>query len=170
MKKFKIIRNIILFLAALLVSLWLLQRLLIPKYIEDNEEGVLSAEYYDNAGDNDVLFIGDCEVYCNFSPIKLWQDYGITSVIRGTPQQLIWQSYYMLEDTLRYETPKVVVYNVFSMRYDEPQSGAYTYHMNADQNTMKVIGIIGNDWYHVWFPATGEYGFVRQSDLTTGNG
>ena len=54
--------------------------------------------------------------------------------------------------------------------YDEPQSGAYTYHMNADQNTMKVIGIIGNDWYHVWFPATGEYGFVRQSDLTTGNG
>ncbi len=125
MKKFKIIRNIILFLAALLVSLWLLQRLLVPKYIEDNEEGVLSAEYYDNAGDNDVLFIGDCEVYCNFSPIKLWQDYGITSVIRGTPQQLIWQSYYMLEDTLRYETPKVVVYNVFSMRYDEPQSEAY---------------------------------------------
>ena len=36
--------------------------------------------------------------------------------------------------------------------------------------TMKVIGIIGNDWYHVWFPATGEYGFVRQSDLTAGNG
>ena len=54
--------------------------------------------------------------------------------------------------------------------YDEPQSGAYTYHMNADQNTMKVIGIIGNDWYHVWFPATGEYGFVRQSDLWSGNG
>ena len=54
--------------------------------------------------------------------------------------------------------------------YDEPQSGAYTVHMNADQNTMKVIGIIGNDWYHVWFPATGEYGFVRQSDLWAGNG
>ena len=54
--------------------------------------------------------------------------------------------------------------------YDEPQSGGYTYHMNADQNTMKVIGIIGNDWYHVWFPATGEYGFVRQSDLWPGNG
>ncbi len=54
--------------------------------------------------------------------------------------------------------------------YDEPQSGAYAYHMNADQNTMKVIGIIGDEWYHVWFPATGEYGFVRQTDLTPGNG
>ena len=125
LKKFRIVRIIILFLAGLLLSLWLLQRLLVPKYIEENEEGVLSAEYYDNAGENDVLFIGDCEVYSNFSPITLWQEYGITSVIRGTPQQLIWQSYYMLEDTLRYETPKVVVYNVFSMRYDKPQSEAY---------------------------------------------
>ena len=125
MKKGKLIRNCIIFLVALVAGLWLLQRLLVPKYIEENEEGVLSAEYYDNAGDNDVLFIGDCEVYSNFSPIKLWQENGITSVIRGTPQQLIWQSYYMLEDTLRYETPKVVVYNVFSMRYDKPQSEAY---------------------------------------------
>ena len=125
LKKFRVVRIIILFLAGLLFSLWLLQWLLVPKYIEENEEGVLSAEYYDNAGDNDLLFIGDCEVYSNFSPITLWQEYGITSVIRGTPQQLIWQSYYMLEDTLRYETPKVVVYNVFSMRYDKPQSEAY---------------------------------------------
>ena len=54
--------------------------------------------------------------------------------------------------------------------YREPQIGDYTWHMNADWSTMKVIGIIGNDWYHVWFPATGEYGFVRQSDLTAGNG
>jgi len=122
MKKFI---RVAIFLTLLILCLWLLQRLLVPKYIEENEEGVLSAEYYDNAGDNDVLFIGDCEVYSNFSPIKLWQDYGITSVIRGTPQQLIWQSYYMLEDTLRYETPKVVVYNVFSMRYDKPQNEAY---------------------------------------------
>ena len=113
------------FLAVLVLCLWLLQRLLMPKYVEENEEGVLSGEYYANAGDNDVLFIGDCEVYCNFSPIKLWQDYGITSVIRGTPQQLIWQSYYMLEDTLRYETPKVVVYNVYAMQYDKPRNEAY---------------------------------------------
>ena len=54
--------------------------------------------------------------------------------------------------------------------YIEPQIGEYIWHMNADWNTMKVIGVIGKDWYHVWFPATGEYGFVQQSDLTEGNG
>ena len=112
-------------LVFVVAALWFLQKLLVPKYIVKNEEGVLCGEYYDNAGGNDVLFIGDCEVYSNFSPITLWKEYGITSVIRGTPQQLIWQSYYMLEDTLRYETPKVVVYNVFSMKYSEPQSEAF---------------------------------------------
>jgi len=54
--------------------------------------------------------------------------------------------------------------------YKEPQIGDYIWHTNADWNTMKVIGVIGKEWYHVWFPATGEYGIVRQSDLTKGNG
>ena len=51
--------------------------------------------------------------------------------------------------------------------YTEPQTGDYAYHRG---DTWKVIGIIGDEWYHVWFPATGEYGFVRQSDVWEGNG
>ena len=54
--------------------------------------------------------------------------------------------------------------------YKEPQLGPYTLHWSAFGYTMKVIGIIGDEWYHVWFPATGEYGFVLQSDLWEGNG
>lgn len=52
--------------------------------------------------------------------------------------------------------------------YTEPQEGWYNLHFGDDG--MKIIGVIGNDWYHVWFPATGEYGFVRQDDLWEGNG
>ncbi len=111
--------------AVLVLSLWLLQRLLVPKYISSSEEGLLVKEYYSYAGCNDVLFVGDCEVYSNFSTVKMWTEYGITSAMRGSPQQLIWHSYYMIEDTLRYETPKVVVYNVLSMKYGEPQKEAY---------------------------------------------
>ena len=54
--------------------------------------------------------------------------------------------------------------------YKEPLIGDYIWHTDANWSTMKVIGVIGDEWYHVWFPATGEYGFVRQSDLTEGNG
>lgn len=108
-----------------LCSLALLQRLLTPKYADGIIEGALIAEYYGEEKDHDVVFIGDCEVYENFSTATLWEQYGINSYIRGSAQQLIWQSYYLLEDTLRYETPKAVVFNVLAMQYDEPQKEAY---------------------------------------------
>ena len=110
------------FLAVCLVLLGLLQALLVPKYMATSQEGALIGEYYDLAGNNDVIFVGDCEVYENFSPITLWEEYGITSYIRGSAQQMIWQSYYLMEETLRYETPDVMVFNVLSMKYDTPAS------------------------------------------------
>ncbi len=115
-------------LSALLVlgGLFLLQRLLTPKYVNDIVEGAFVAEYYrEEDRDFDVVFIGDCEVYENFSPAALWQEYGINSYIRGSAQQLIWQSYYLLEDTLYDETPDVVIFNIQSLQYDTPQSEAY---------------------------------------------
>lgn len=108
-----------------LISLFLLQRLLMPKYVDGIVEGAFIAEYYEEEKDFDVIFIGDCEVYENFSPVRLWEDYGINSYIRGSAQQYIWQSYYLLEDTLRYETPEVVIFNVLSLQYDKAQSEAY---------------------------------------------
>ncbi len=118
-------------LILLLLLLWLLQCLLVPKYMSKIHEGALIAEYYDDVGEHDVIFVGDCEVYENFSPITLWEEYGITSYIRGSAQQLIWQSYYLLEETFEYEIPEVVVFNVLSMKYGEPQSEAYN-RLNID--------------------------------------
>ena len=118
----KKIATLSLALCLMLAVLWLLQALLMPKYMDQSREGALIAEYYDNAGKNDVVFIGDCEVYENFSPITLWEKYGISSFIRGSAQQLIWQSYYLMEETLKYEKPEVIVFNVLSMKYDTPQS------------------------------------------------
>ena len=123
----KLLKTIKYIISAALIILifWLVQRLLMPKYVNDVVEGALIAEYYEEEMNHDVLFIGDCEVYENFSPVVLWENYGINSYIRGSAQQLIWQSYYLLEDSLRYEKPKVVVFNVLSMKYNEPQNEAY---------------------------------------------
>ena len=106
-------------------SLYLLQRLLVPKYQTGIVEGSMVEEYYKDKSSHEVLFIGDCEVYENFSTITLWEKYGITSFIRGSAQQLTWQSYYLLEDALKYETPKVVVFNVLALKYNTPQNEAY---------------------------------------------
>lgn len=115
----------LLVLITLLASLYLAQRLLVPKYQTGIVEGSMIEEYYRDQSKHEVIMIGDCEVYENISTIELWEKYGITSYIRGSAQQLTWQSYYLLEDTLQYETPKVVVFNVLALKYDTPQSEAY---------------------------------------------
>lgn len=133
-KKFFIVFTVI---CIILGSLYLLQELLMPKYVSTIVEGSLIEKYYKEAENHDVVFIGDCEVYESFSPITLWEKYGITGYIRGSAQQLIWQSYYLLEETLKYEKPKVVVFSILAMKYNEPQKEAYN-RMTLDGMKMSV--------------------------------
>ena len=114
--------------AVLLVAvliLGLVTQLFQPKYMTDLVEGSMISQYYRESGGHDVIFIGDCEVYSNFSPMEMYRTNGITAYVRGSSQQLIWQSYYILKETLEYETPKAIIWNVNAMRYSEPVSEAY---------------------------------------------
>lgn len=113
------------FILLLCALIWLLGKVCEPKYMSGVLEGAMTKEYYDEENGHDVIFVGDCEVYENFSPVTMWRENGITSYIRGSAQQLIWQSYYLLEEVFERENPKVVVYNVQSMKYSQPQSEAY---------------------------------------------
>lgn len=117
--------KILVAVCAFVTVFFLLQRLLVPKYVSNVPEGNLIREYYLSDKNHDIIFIGDCEVYANFSPISLWEEFGVTSFIRGSPQQLVWQSYYLLQDTLRFETPQIVIFNVLAMQYNEPQHEPY---------------------------------------------
>lgn len=120
-KVFRISASVLIFCVIFLF----LQRLLMPKYASGIPEGNFTAEYYKETTKHDVIMIGDCEVYENINPMYLWKQFGITSYIRGNAQQLTWQSYYMLEDTLRYETPKAVIYNIQALVHAEPQREEY---------------------------------------------
>lgn len=114
--------KIIIILIIFIILFVFLNRLLQPKYAETLVEGSMISQYYDESKDHEVIFIGDCEVYANFSPMVMYEEEGIKAYVRGSSQQLIWQSYYILEETLKYEIPKVVVFNVNSMRYDRNSS------------------------------------------------
>ena len=119
----KILKTVLSVAAVLLVFALLfalVSCLLEPKYATTLVEGSMISQYYREHGDHDVIFIGDCETYANFSPMEMYRSRGITAYVRGSSQQLIWQSYSILEETLTYETPKVVVFNVNAMRYSEP--------------------------------------------------
>lgn len=130
-KKLLTIGGVLLCCIVFFGALYALSRLVAPKYREALIEGHLTGEYYDEKTDHDVLFVGDCEVFEHFSPVVLYNEYGITSFIRGGAQQLVWHSYYMLLDALETETPKVVVFNVLALKYGAPQSEAYN-RLNLD--------------------------------------
>lgn len=102
-----------------------LQRLLVPKYMDQVIEGAFISEYYEETTPHDLLILGDCEVYENISPVTLWREYGITSYIRGSAQQLMAQSYYLLEDALRYEKPAAVLLSISAMQEEKQVKEAY---------------------------------------------
>ena len=125
MNKIKTVLSVIAVVLVFVAVFSLVTQLLSPKYMTDLVEGSMISQYYREAGGHDVIFIGDCEMYANISPMEMYRTQGITAYVRGSSQQLIWQSYYILKETLKYETPKVVVYNVNAMRYDAPISEAF---------------------------------------------
>ena len=100
---------------------WFVQRLFMPKYQAGVIEGSFTEEYYKEKVPHDVLIFGDCDAYENFSPIKMYEEYGISAYIRGSGEQYIWQSYYLLKDALRTETPKVVVVSIHNMQNEPPK-------------------------------------------------
>lgn len=64
----------------------------------------------------DVLIIGDSEAYANISPLDMYEEYGFTTYITGTPAQLINTSYDFLKKALKTQKPKIVIleaYNIF---------------------------------------------------------
>jgi len=119
-KRMKTVLSVTAVMLVFLALFCLVSRLLQPKYATELVEGSMVSQYYKEYGGHDVIFIGDCEVYANINPMELYRQKGITAYVRGTSQQLVWQSYYILEETLTYETPRAVVYNVNAMRYGEP--------------------------------------------------
>jgi len=122
------LKNTLSVIAVLLVFALLLSfatMLLRPKYMTDLIEGGMINQYYREDKYHDVIIIGDCGVYTNFTPMEMYREEGITAYVRGSSQQLIWQSYYIMKETFKYETPKVIVFDVNNMRYSEPVSEAY---------------------------------------------
>ncbi len=128
---------------ALLLSvtvLAFLSRLTEQKYVDKSREGNLIGEYYraaDAEERHDVIFIGDCEAYSSFSPPVLWEEFHLSSFVRGSPSQSMAQSYHILCETLEYETPEVIVFSVYALCREEKSAEAYN-RMTLDGMRLSV--------------------------------
>ena len=109
--KIKILKSVS-FICILLVILILLSRLFEPK-----NNSVEAGMHYRGASgilaepDNtiDVIFIGNSEAYSSIIPMEMWNDYGYTSYVCASPEQLLPVSTKILGESIKRQKPKVVV-------------------------------------------------------------
>lgn len=66
----------------------------------------------------DLLVFGTSHAFYGIIPQRLYDEYGIRSYNMGTPMQTMLDSYYMLRETLKYQSPKAVALEVHSTFFD----------------------------------------------------
>lgn len=61
----------------------------------------------------DMLMVGSSHIGMNIDPTLLWNEYGIASYNLWGGMQPVWNSYYYVKEALKYQSPKLVVVDVF---------------------------------------------------------
>ena len=128
MKKcvFSILRAVV-FLSLLVVSLYYINKMMVPKYIMSNSNWPTTTTYnqFYEMEDNtvDVLIFGSSVMMNGFSPQTMYNEYGIRSYNLASEQQSVFLSYYWLKEALRFQKPKAVIMDtmmLFNMRHWNP--------------------------------------------------
>ena len=116
------IKKLIIILLKIAVGIFLvvtLNRIFMPKYINENKDGRITQEYYRNSGLWDVIFVGSSTVHSGVNPLVLWQEKGISSYVRANASQTMWISYYMIEDAVRCHKPDLVCIDTTFIKYGD---------------------------------------------------
>ena len=105
MKK-KLIGTVI-FLALAAGLLWKLNEVFSLK----QEDGIVPMElfYEQEPGSIDVMFYGSSHTYSDINPAVLWEEQGIPSYDLAGSLQPLWNTYYYMKESLKYQRPQVMV-------------------------------------------------------------
>ena len=115
------------FIVVIVLILYMINTLLMPKYYLSNTYWPTTSSYrafYEMEKNSiDVLFFGSSYCVNSFSPMEIYNQYGIRSFNLGAEQQSIFLSYYWLKEALRFQSPSVVIledYFLKSVNSKEP--------------------------------------------------
>lgn len=117
------------FLACLLVLFYLVSCIFGFK----QDDGITNMDhFYDLPKDTvDVLLLGSSHIGVNVDPSILWNLRGIAAYNCWGRMQQPWNTYYYLKECLKYQTPKLVVLDVYGMTF----SGDYPSYDSLVQGT-----------------------------------
>lgn len=191
MKKYKNLLCSLLFLAILFGLLTAGSWLVEPKNNE-KASGMRNAQatgfLTERENSLDYLVIGDSETYSSMSPMQLWEDYGYTGYICGTPGQHIEDTLAYLKAFCQVQTPKLVIFEANALyrssvfqddvsriasRSIEKALPIFEYHDRWKSLSISDIGQVNYTWRNylkgfvpTWKskPWTGGNGYMLKTD------
>ena len=69
----------------------------------------------------DILLFGSSIAYCDFVPAAIYEETGLTSYVMAGPEQTLPLTYYYLRETLKTQSPQMVVVELSAMFFEEYQ-------------------------------------------------
>ena len=111
MKKSNKVLKCIIFLLLGIFIFQVISYIFVPKWIDPIDPATARLKEYYNEKPNtiDVIFVGNSETSRGYSPITVWQKYGITSYNYGSSFQTTQIAYYKLKECLKYQNPKIIL-------------------------------------------------------------
>lgn len=124
-------KNIIKLIAFIILFLLLLNVVTIiitPKWIKSTDPALsrIKGFYKEKKGTLDVIVIGNSDVGRGYSPITVWDEYGIASYNLGTSSQSMGLAYYLAKESLCYQTPNLMILDMNALyNEDDAPEGEY---------------------------------------------
>lgn len=96
----------------------------------------------------DVVFYGSSHVYAGVNVVDLWDNYGIAGYNMAGTMQTLWNTYYNMEETLKYQAPQLMVVDLYGILIEEEYSGSTNVIKNASSMRFS-LNKIKNIWNSV---------------------
>lgn len=127
--------KLVIFILLTACCLSAVNKVLIPKYFYNADWAATSTYldfYHMERNSVDVLFLGSSHCTAAFSPVEIYEKYGIRSYNLGGEQQNLLLSYYWLEEALRFQSPEYVFLDTFMLFPYDSQAA-----LNTSEATMR---------------------------------
>lgn len=112
MSKRKTVIIRIAYIAAFIIIMYFANRLLRLKTMHGSSQG--TGMYLQPKNTVDVLFLGSSHMHTDVNPAVLWENEGIASYVFSAAEQPLWVTYYYLLEACKYQSPKLVVVDMYS--------------------------------------------------------
>lgn len=96
----------------------------------------------------DVMFYGSSHIYTGVNTVDLWDNYGIAGYNFAGSMQSLWNTYYNMEETLKYQSPQMMVVDLYGLLIEDEYREASNVIKNISSMRFS-INKIKNVWNSV---------------------